>query len=264
MRRTTQAVLLLLAGAGVLRISLFGDVAQRYVQPGLQPYLIASGGFLMLLGLLGLVRDGRGPGHPTEGAAEGVDGHATGHAHDHARGPRVAWLLLPPVLLLLLFPPPALGSFSAAHANPLVVGPWGHFDTLPAMDPVPLSLTEYIGRVQQDKHRGLVGRTVVLEGFVTRAKGGSGKGESWQLNRLIVWCCAADAQSLSVKVYGAEPPPANAWVRLTGTWHRSGVLGTDTAALAVDADSVTRIPEPERPYQDKAPAPAPALAGRPA
>jgi uncharacterized repeat protein (TIGR03943 family) len=244
-RRTTQAVLLVVAGAAILRVSLFGDVVQRYVQPGLQPYLIASGGFLILLGLFGvLLRDRVRPRPAREGAEE----DDTGQMHNHLRGPRVAWLLLPPTLLLLFLPPPALGSYSAARANPLLVGPWGHFDALPTTNPVPLSLTEYIGRVQQDKHQSLVGRTVALEGFVTHGKSGS-----WQLNRLIVWCCAADAQSLAVRVYGADAPPANAWVQLTGTWHKSGVFGTATAGLAIDAKSVTRVHEPERPYQDKAP-----------
>ncbi|PAK22262.1 hypothetical protein CJD44_36525, partial [Streptomyces sp. alain-838] len=49
MRRYGPAVLLALTGAAVLRISLFGDLYLRYVQPGLRPYLIVSGAVLVLL-----------------------------------------------------------------------------------------------------------------------------------------------------------------------------------------------------------------------
>ena len=41
MKRTLQAGLLLLTGAGVLRVSLFSDIVLRYVKAGLQPYVIA-------------------------------------------------------------------------------------------------------------------------------------------------------------------------------------------------------------------------------
>ncbi|MGC9497708.1 TIGR03943 family putative permease subunit [Streptomyces sp. WG7] len=49
MSRYGPAVLLALTGAAVLRISLFGDLYLRYVQPGLRPYLIVSGAVLVLL-----------------------------------------------------------------------------------------------------------------------------------------------------------------------------------------------------------------------
>lgn len=254
-------MLLVLVGAGLLRVSLFSDEAQRYVKPSLQPYLIVSGVFLVLLGALGAHREGvfrrrrapdRGGAHGRGRGAVAAPPHADGgHGHDHGRVPRVAWLLLPPALLLMFFAPPALGSYSAAHDNPLLVAPYGHFPALPAADPVPLSLTEYIGRLQQDRaHRSLVGRTVLLEGFATPEGHGG-----WKLSRLIVWCCAADAQSLSVTVHGAKAPPADAWVQVTGTWHRYGTFGTASAAVALDATSVRRVPEPARPYQDTAPKP---------
>ena len=82
MRRYGPAVLLLLVGAAVLRISLFSALYLRYVQPGLRPYLIASGALLVLLGVAAGVRAGR------EVPDEAPHGH--GHDHAHTTGPRLA------------------------------------------------------------------------------------------------------------------------------------------------------------------------------
>lgn len=139
MKRTLQAGLLLLTGAGVLRVSLFSDIVLRYVKAGLQPYVIASGVCLMALGLTGAARDrpGRdgpaedGPGHEHE--QEHVPEHE--HGHDHSHGPRIAWLLLLPALALLFHAPPALGSYTAARDNAKVVEDYDRFDPLPAHGP---------------------------------------------------------------------------------------------------------------------------------
>jgi uncharacterized repeat protein (TIGR03943 family) len=267
-RRTLQPVLLLLLGAGVLRISLFSDICLRYVKEGLQPYVVASGLLLSALGVLGLLRDGTPfptkrqavtspPSSPSPSAPTPSDDRArsagpldggSGHGHDHSRGPRVAWLLLPPALALLLFAPPALGSYTAARDSPQLVAEYDHFDPLPAAGPVPLSMTEYVARLQQEEAGSLRGRTVVLQGFVTPGENGA-----WRLTRLLVSCCAADSQSLSVAAHGAPAPPADTWVRVTGTWRPSGTLGTTSAALALDVTSVKTFPEPANPYLDRAP-----------
>ncbi|GFH34221.1 TIGR03943 family protein [Streptomyces pacificus] len=242
-------MLLILAGAGVLRVSLFGDIALRYVKQGLQPYLVASGIALCALGAIGARRDGLPfPARRQEGGAEDREA-APVHGHDHTRGPRAAWLLLPPALLLLLNAPPALGSYTAARDSPQLVVEYESFAPLPASGPVPLSLTEFIARVQQEERQSLQGRTVVLQGFVTPGEDGT-----WRLARLLISCCAADAQSLAVTVHGVTAPPADTWVTVTGTWHPDGALGTTSAALALDAAAVDRIPEPPLPYVDRPPA----------
>ncbi|MEU3917209.1 TIGR03943 family protein [Streptomyces sp. NPDC029004] len=257
MKRTLQAGLLLLTGAGVLRVSLFSDIVLRYVKAGLQPYVIASGVCLMALGLIGAVRDRPG----RDGAAEDGPGHEHGqeqvhepvheheHGHDHSHGPRIAWLLLLPALTLLFYAPPALGSYTAARDNAKVVEDYDRFDPLPAHSPAPLSLTEFIARAQQDDHQALKNRTVLLSGFVTPNKNGT-----WDLTRLLVACCAADSQSLTVTMHGVKAPAADTWVRVTGTWHRQGTLGTPSAALALDVTSLRQIPQPPSPYLDRAPA----------
>ncbi|MFI6105240.1 TIGR03943 family putative permease subunit [Streptomyces sp. NPDC051310] len=260
MRRHVQAVLLLLAGTAVLHITLFSRLYLRYVKEELRPFLIASGALLLVLGAVGAVRDGlpfasrrraHGPGH--DGGDGNEDGHedGDGHGHGHGDGPRVAWVLFLPVLALLLYAPPALGSYTASRGSDNAIAPVEEFRPLPDADPVPLALTGFIARVQQDRERSLAGRTVLMSGFVTPAPR-EGKG-AWYLTRLVVSCCAADTQRLRVRVHGVPSPPADTWVTVTGTWRPGGDSGTATDAVALDARSVRRIPEPVDPYQDAAP-----------
>ena len=251
MRRTFQPLLLLLTGAGILRASLFSDICLRYVKEGLQPFLVASGFTLCALGLIGARRDGlpllgRRQGHDSPHSDAAMQSE---HGHDHSHGPRIAWLLLPPALALLLFAPPALGSYTAARDNPKIVEDYERFEPLSPHGPAPLSLTEFIARAQQDDKQSLKGRTVLMQGFVTPDEDGT-----WDLTRLLVSCCAADAQSLTVTMHGAKAPPADIWVKVTGTWHPRGTLGTTSAALALDVATIKRIPEPPVPYIDRAPA----------
>jgi uncharacterized repeat protein (TIGR03943 family) len=233
-------VLLVLTGAAVLRISLFGDLYLRYVQPALRPYLVVSGAVLVVLGAVTAVL------RRTEPAADRADdGH--GHAHGPA-GPRVAWLLTLPALALLLFPPPALGSYSAAReAAQRAAQGVGTFPALPAGDPVELGVGEFTSRAVYDSGRSLKGRTVRLTGFVTR------DGGAWYVTRLQVACCAADATAGKVEIRGADDaPPTDSWVTVTGTWHPEGEPGTDSAWPPVlDAAAVTRVEQPANPYEKR-------------
>ncbi|MGA5554260.1 TIGR03943 family putative permease subunit [Streptomyces lavendulocolor] len=263
MRRHVQAALLLLTGSAVLHISVLSQVYLRYVKEGLRPFLVASAVLLLLLGVVGAVRDGL-PFAPRRTAGEETDdertadehqhahGHGRGHGHGHDSGPRVAWLLFLPVLALLLYAPPALGSYTAARETDNAVARVSEFDPLPEADPAPLALSGFIARVQQDRDRSLAGRTVLMTGFVTPAKDRAG---TWYLTRLVVSCCAADSRSLRVRVHGAPAPPADTWVTVTGTWHPGGggALGTATAPVAIDARTVRRVEEPVNPYQDTTP-----------
>ncbi|MYR44819.1 TIGR03943 family protein [Streptomyces sp. SID5910] len=249
MRRYGPAVLLLLVGVAVLRISLFSDLYLRYVQPGLRPYLIASGA---LLGLLGLVR-GALTARAARPGASGAGGHGhpaegePGHGHSHAGGPRVAWLLALPAVALLCFPPPALGSYSAAREEARRTEAYvGTFPALPAGDPVELSLTEFASRAAYDSGYSLRGRTVQLTGFVTRDD------DTWYVTRLRVTCCAADATAVKAEVRGERAPETDTWVTVTGTWHPEGELGSTSAwPPALDATTVHTIAEPSDPYEER-------------
>lgn len=86
MRRYGPALLLLLSGAAVLRITVFSDLYLRYVQSGLKVYLIASGVLLLTLGALSAVRATRPHDHEAEDEDLEED-HDDDHGHNHHRTP---------------------------------------------------------------------------------------------------------------------------------------------------------------------------------
>ncbi|POX64760.1 TIGR03943 family protein [Streptomyces sp. Ru62] len=233
MKRSLQAGLLVLCGLGLLHVSLFTDLCLRYVKEGMRLPLIASGAVLLLLGIASAVLD---------------RGAERGEHHGHSGVPRVSWLLLLPALSLLFYAPPALGAYTAARQPAKAVVHDSDFDPLPRTSPLPMTLSDFTGRVRQDRGQAIKGRTVLMTGFVTPGDGGS-----WELTRIILNCCAADAQSVKVRVYGGPAMPADTWVTVTGTWHPGGTLGTGSAAVALDARTVTKVPRPSNGYQDALP-----------
>ncbi|MFF9817829.1 TIGR03943 family putative permease subunit [Streptomyces sp. NPDC014006] len=238
MKHPVQVLLLVLTGIGLLHAALFTDLYLRYVKEGLRPLLIISGVLLLLLGLAAAVRDRTHTEHA---------GHT--HGHDHSRAPGVAWLLFLPALSLLFYAPPALGAYTAARSDGKVVNEHTAFDPLPATSPVPLTLTDFTVRVQQDRDRAIKGRTVQMTGFASPTEHGGG----WYLARIIFTCCAADAQTVKVRMYGTKAPPPNTWLAVTGTWHPRGTLGTKTAEAALDVRSTRPIAPPVNAYTDDLP-----------
>lgn len=232
MRREVQAVLQVLLGAAVLHLSLFSELYLRYVRKALQPYLVATGVLLVLIGLLGaatVVRDLL-RGDVTEA-----------HEHHHP-GSRIAWLLTLPVLAIFLIAPDALGAYTAQRSDATTVKPaTGGFPALPVSDPLPLRLADFDARADWDTSAALKGRRVRLTGFATPKNGGG-----WYLARLTISCCAADAQTSKVEIHGAEAPPQGAWVQVIGVWQPGGPPGA-VPVLAVS--QLTGTSEPSDPYE---------------
>ncbi|MFI6470832.1 hypothetical protein ACIBL5_11355 [Streptomyces sp. NPDC050516] len=85
------------------------------------------------------------------------------------------------------------------------------------------------------------GRTVRLTGFVA-----PGNAAAWQLSRIVVSCCAADARVLKVEVNGTAAPPADSWVTVTGTRRPAA------KAPALDTTGIEHIAQPKNPYRDGA------------
>lgn len=256
MSREVQAIMLMLLGGAVIRISVT-DVFLRYVKPVMQPFLIVAGGFLLMLGIWALVdqlrrsraSSGNGSGSDT-GSGDG-DGHELGADDEfddgHGHGPmRAAWFLLLPVFAIVLVAPPALGSFSAERDSQMVAAPVGEdlFPALPAEDPVPLSLSEYAIRAVWDDRQSLAGRTVELTGFVTPDPDGG-----WWLTRMSMACCAADATV--TKIHVVDPPDlaADTWVKLTGRWVPGGGTNSNEAIPWIEIDEIDQVPQPKEPYE---------------
>jgi uncharacterized repeat protein (TIGR03943 family) len=232
-RRDLHALILLLVGGTLLKLAISGDYV-RYVKAGLRPYLIAAGVVLVVvaaLSLLGWLRAGAGhDGH-------GAEGEDDGHGHGTGRGwLDVAWLLVVPMAVLLLIAPSALGSYSAARSGTaLGAASTSDFPPLPSGDPVRVSVLDYASRAVFDKGQSLGGRQITLSGFLLAAPSG------WYLTRMVITCCAADAQPIKVGLTGTVPSglSANEWLEATGRYSskvdHDGVNGETIPYLEVAA-----------------------------
>jgi uncharacterized repeat protein (TIGR03943 family) len=234
-RRELHGLVLALLGGTLLKLAISGDY-QRYVKVGLRPYLFAAAAVVLVVAALSLWQSFAARRAPA--AAPDHD-----HAHSHGRLD-VAWLLVLPMLAVLLIAPPALGSFSAARSG-TALGPGSSaLGPLPEGDPVKLSVLDYASRAVYDHGRSLEGRQVALSGFVL--PGGGGR---WYLTRMVITCCAADAQPVKVGLSGTVPAGLrpNDWITVTGTYLDH-----------TDKDPVNGEPIPYLTVATSAPIPAPA------
>jgi uncharacterized repeat protein (TIGR03943 family) len=242
MSRELQGIVLLLVGIITLRIS-WGTTFLNYVKEEMRPWLLLSGAVLVLLGVLAIVDALRGRGD--DDADHGVTDHDDGHGHGHG-GPRSAWLLLLPVVTLFVIAPPALGAYAAARDTSNSAPTTTALPPLPPGDPVPVYLSDYVTRAVWEQGVSLEGRTVELTGFVLPTDDG------WQLARLQIACCAADAFASKVQPIGVPEEfadlPSDTWLTLTGRWvPTEGEPSVDTIPL-VQVDSLVTIPQPDNPY----------------
>ena len=277
MRRDVAAVLLILLGGAIMRITLT-DAYINYVKPGMKPYLIASSLVLLVLGIMAFIdsiRDKRDThahahdsanteahtgGGPTEAGnasaqtsadpmtetgAIVVDDAILDDGHGHGRM-RSAWLLVLPVAAIFLVAPGPLGAYTASREGANVSAPKAGSEVtpLPPGDPVPLRLDEFAVRAVWDNGQTLEGRTVEVVGFATPDPQGG-----WILTRLALACCAADALATKVKPIGDVPDlPANTWVSVTGRYAPGGGTGTSDAIPWLQVDTIIRVPQPQDPY----------------
>jgi uncharacterized repeat protein (TIGR03943 family) len=237
-RRELHALVLALLGGTLLKIAISGDY-RRYVKIGLRPYLIAAAIVVLVVAAVSLWQSlAARRSVPVPGPASDDHGHAHGRFD-------VAWLLVLPMLAVLLIAPPALGSFSAARSGTALGPGSSQLGPLPDGDPVRLSILDYASRAVYDHGRSLQGRQVALSGFVLPGGGGT-----WYLTRMVITCCAADAQPIKVGLSGTVPATlkANDWITVTGTY-----------VDRTDKDPVNGEPIPYLTVATSAPIPAPAL-----
>jgi uncharacterized repeat protein (TIGR03943 family) len=208
MNRKAQGIVLLLVGAAVLRASLT-DLYLRYVKAGLRPLLLVAGGILILAALAIFWEELRSRGRRPDAGHE--TGDETGHAH---REPLIAWLLVLPLLALIVVLPPALGSYAADRTGTALQLRFG-IPPLPAGDPVTINLLDYATVAAFDHGRALGNRQATISGFITVGPHGEPL-----LTRMILNCCAADAQPIKVGLTGQVPAglQPDAWVQVTGAY----------------------------------------------
>lgn len=241
MRADLQGAVSLLFGIVTLRLAL-SRLYLNFVRPTMRPWLVIAGSVLIVLGSIAFLR-------ATRVRRGGHEEHA-GHDHDHHHAPLAAWLLLLPVLTLFLVTPAPLGSFAAGRQSAVRVDAPEEFAALPAPKDgaIELKLNEFADRALYDTKGSLVEKQVRLVGFVTAAP--SGSGPSFYLTRFVIACCAADARSVKIAIYGVPSPPLDSWTEITGRWRRPpGKIDPLTDEPALTAKQLTPIAQPDDPYE---------------
>jgi uncharacterized repeat protein (TIGR03943 family) len=226
----TQAFVLLLLGGALLRLATT-DALLRYVRPVAAPWVLLAGAAMVALALWSLL--------PSSRRTDGVEPDE----HGHHGASRAAWLLLAPVVAIIVVAPPALGAYSARRLPVSAIeAPSRHVSPLTGSDPVRLSLLDYYSRAAFDGGRTLTGHRIALTGFMLRSEPGG-----FQMARLVITCCAADAQPVVVSVRTpAVAPHRETWVTVTGTF--GGMSLSDATVPVLHADAVTPVRSPADPY----------------
>jgi len=229
-RRETENTLLLIIGIALVMVTVTGAYT-RYVKPGMLPWLAISAVALIGLALTAITRDVR------RGSAQ--HDHA---GHHHRSG--IVWLLVLPVILLIFVVPPAL---SASAAAPATVTAARSFPPLPPGAAPTLSLPEVLMRVAVGKAGGLDSKTITTTGFTMRA------GEQIDLAKIVIICCAADAQLARLHLSGpagqtAATLPENTWVRVEGTVPAGQTYSGTGSIPTLAVTSVVRIDPPANTY----------------
>lgn len=240
MSRETENTLLLLIGLSTGMITLSG-VFIRYVKPSLMPWLFITAGVLIALALAAIIADIRAPSD--HGESQGHEGHE-GHGHG-----RLTWLLLVPVVLLTFLPPPALRPQASVPSvtsvsTEVLRRP---FPPLPSERAPEVSVPEVMIRAAQDSSGTLNNRLITVIGFTLR------DGDSVDLGRFSVLCCAADARLARIHLAGAEAAtaagyPEYTWVRVEGEVRTGAADGDSTVIPTLEVATVTEIEPPEDVY----------------
>jgi uncharacterized repeat protein (TIGR03943 family) len=237
--RETENAVLLLVGISVVMIAVSGAFT-RYVKPGLLPWLVASAVLLIALALLAIIGDIRRGGPRTH---DETDDHTQAHSH---RG-GIVWLLVVPVLVLIFVTPPALRPSAAAPSVTSVSNDVlkQAFPPLPPGEAPELSLPEVLVRELHDTTGSLTSRQITVTGFVLN------EAQGVDLGRIVIICCAADAQLARIHLGGpavaqAAGLPDNTWLRVEGKVTPPQPNSAKIPTL--QATTVTRIDAPANPY----------------
>ncbi|MCW2919096.1 MAG: hypothetical protein JWN52_7164 [Actinomycetia bacterium] len=243
MNREAQAVVLFLVGGAVLRASST-DLYLRYVKAGLRPLLLVAGIVLIVAAIATVWYELRPPRATQENQPEREHHDRRGHAH---REPRISWLLVLPLFALILVAPPALGSYTANRTGTALQPPFG-FLPLPASDPLQLSVVDYAGRAVYDHGRSLGDRRIKITGFIALDRSGAP-----YLIRMVLNCCAADAQPVKIGLSGQIPSilQPDTWLEVIGTYTNKQTKDpvNDGVIPFINVSQARPVPAPHDQYE---------------
>lgn len=235
MSRESENTVLLLIGLATGMITVSGAFT-RYVKPSLMPWLYITAVVLVGLALVAMIDDVRRRADP--------GGH---RAHSHANF--ATWLLLIPVLVLIFITPPALPPQASVPSVRTVSTEALRrpFPPLPAGRAPEVPIPSVMLRAAQDSAGTLNGRLITVVGFTVH------DGDAVGLGRLVVMCCAADAQLAQVHLSGAEAEaarryPEHTWLRAEGIVQPGPANGDSSAIPTLEVAALAEIDPPEDVY----------------
>lgn len=240
MSREAENTVLLLVGISIAMITATG-VFTRYVKPALLPWLAVAAVVLIGLALVAIIGDIR-HGGPRNADAD-VD---HGHAHSHRTG--IVWLLVGAVLVLMFVAPPALRPSAAPSVTSVSNDVLNKaFSPLPPGPAPEVSLPEVLMREAHDTTGSLTNRSITVTGFVLN------EAQGVDLGRIVIICCAADAQLARIHLRGpaagsASGLPDNTWLRVQGRVIPAPRQPNSPAIPILQATAVTRVDAPPNPY----------------
>ena len=172
-------------------------------------------------------------------------GHPYDHDHDKSKAP---WLILIPVLVLLLAAPPALGADAVARnaSSQALAGMAMHFPALPAGANPSIGMEDLILRALYDADNSVEGVPVTVTGYRAR---GDGYTDGYTVARILIICCAADANSMQLHIAGDAPFSANTWVDAVVTVVPNTATTDNGYVPTVTVTSMTPVQQPNDPYE---------------
>ena len=201
MSRGTQNTVVLLVGLSAVVMVIKGTYL-HFVKPSLLPWLLAAAAVLIALAVASIVRDLR---------------HAPAEDHGHTHRPWLVWLLLVPIALTTFVVPPPLGAQGTAPETLAATEPARRaFPPLPGGRAPTVPIPDVVMRAAADSTNSLDGRLITITGFTLRYP------DSTDLGRVVIVCCAADAQLARIHLSGAAVAeaagyPEDTWLQLEGT-----------------------------------------------
>ena len=234
MSRGTQNTLLLLVGLSAVVMAIKGTYL-HFVRPALLPWLLAAAVVLIALAVASIVRDLRHA--PVEEDPEG-----------HHHRPWLVWLLLVPITLMTFVVPPPLSAHGAAPQAVAATQPHRRpFPPLPAGRAPVVSIPDVVMRAAADSANSLDGRVITVSGFTLHYAQGT------DLGRVVIVCCAADAQLARIHLAGAGVAEAagyqeDTWLRLEGTVVPGSSAASTNFVPTMEVSTVTRIDKPANTY----------------
>jgi len=113
-------------------------------------------------------------------------------------------------------------------------------------DPATFSVKDWAALLSQGGPEAVLGKQVNLSGYVLDR----GKEDVFFIARLVVSCCAVDAQPIGVPVYRpgwrAEVEPG-AWITIEGAFVNNPSRDSQES-VAIGVGSLAHIDEPDQPY----------------